>query len=84
MVCMVTMGMNKLSAPACHAPNEPPEGCLRNFLQFSKEGLFQLLEGLRNVLHLPNASSKNVPNFSIGYKCGGLVVQSIPAVLVWC
>ena len=62
-VCMVTMGMDKLSAPAFHALNEPPEACLRNVLKFSNEGLFQLLDGLRKVLHSPNASSKNVPKF---------------------
>ena len=81
---MVTMGMNKLSAPACHALNEPPEGFLRNFLQFSKEGLFQLLEGLRKVLHLPNASSKNVPNVLYWVQVWDSVCQSIPAKLVWC
>ena len=65
---MVTMGMNKLSALACHALNEPPEGCLRNVLKFSNEGLFQLLDGLRKVLHLPNVSSKNVPNFLYSFQ----------------
>ena len=81
---MVTMGMNKLSATACHAHNEAPEGCLRNFLQFSNEGLFRLLDGLRKVLHCLMSLPRMSQTSSIGFKCADLVGHSIYAIPVSC
>ena len=83
-VCMVTMGMDKLSTPASHALmsllmvawgiscNSLMRACSSSWMVLGRCSIC--------LMHLPRMFQTS----SSGFKCGDLASQSITAIPVWC